>query len=295
MDETINTDGMGKDKSQSTTSILFWILLSVVCCVVGVLYFYFREFGSKFPHAPEVWGQFGDFVGGILNPFFGFFSFIALLVTLLTQRKELAISLKELKKSTEALVQQSKALDLQNFERTFFELIRLHHELVNGIVDHEIRHNFFSDGVPSEHIKHEGRECFSRFYQSLTSKYRNVMDGGLDQSKSTQEHIEASYGSFIHHEQSSLGHYFRNLYHIFKFIDERDIKNKQWYANIVRAQLSSHELCLLFYNALMPQNRKFKILIEKYAVLENMNAELLLEKELHMPLYLDVAYGERGE
>jgi hypothetical protein len=123
--------------------------------------------------------------------------------------------------------------------------------------------------------------------------YNKVMEGGMDQSKSMQERIEAAYGSFIHHEQSSLGHYFRNLYHIFKFIDESGVKNKQWYASIVRAQLSNHELCLLFYNALMPQNLKFKILIEKYAVLENMNAELLLEKELHMPLYLDVAYGER--
>ena len=114
--------------------VVFLILGLLVAGVV--LISYYITFGGQITHKQDVWGQFGDFVGGSLNPIFAFLSFIALLMTLLIQNKELVISSEELKKSTDALTQQSKALDLQNFERTFFELIRLHHELVNGIVDH---------------------------------------------------------------------------------------------------------------------------------------------------------------
>lgn len=52
---------------------------------------------------------------------------------------------------------------------------------------------------------------------------------------------------------SKLGHYFRHLYHVIKFIAEQDsnfIKEDQKYnyAKTVRAQLSDHEQLLLFYN-----------------------------------------------
>ncbi|MBK8344630.1 MAG: hypothetical protein IPL12_15845 [Bacteroidetes bacterium] len=43
-----------------------------------------------------------------------------------------------------------------------------------------------------------------------------------------------------------MGHYFRNLYHIIKYIDNSNIENKRTYTNFVRAQLSSHELALIF-------------------------------------------------
>ena len=148
--------------------------------------------------------------------------------------------------------------------------------------------------MQTEHIKHEGRECFARFYENLSGSYHKALEG-VDQSKSIQERIEEAYETLIRREKSSIGHYFRNLYHIFKFIDESDAKNKRWYASIVRAQLSSHELCLLFYNSLMPLNFKFKMLIEKYAVLENMNSNFLLDKKHHRALYLITAYGEQLE
>lgn len=65
-------------------------------------------------------------------------------------------------------------------------------------------------------------------------------------------------------------------------------EEKQFYCNIVRAQFSTDELVLIFYNSLTPINYysekpnlgypNFKYLIDKYDVLQNINSRLLLDK-----------------
>lgn len=73
----------------------------------------------------------------------------------------------------------------------------------------------------------------------------------------------------LYHDR--IGHYFRNIYQVLKFIDTSELEQKQFYANLLRAQLSSDELALLFYNCLSHiGNEKFKPLLEKYAVLEHL-------------------------
>ena len=50
-----------------------------------------------------------------------------------------------------------------------------------------------------------------------------------------------------------LSHYFRNVYHIYKFIFTSELiekTKKQFYASLVRAQLSSDELYIILYNSI---------------------------------------------
>ena len=99
------------------------------------------------------------------------------------------------------------------------------------------------------------------------------------------------YLDFYHKHQSDVGHYFRSLYHIIKFIDLSDIKDKHLYTDLVRAQLSSFELTLLFYNCISDLGReKFKPLVEKYALLKNMPMDLLIDQPYHPSLYAPSAY-----
>lgn len=79
------------------------------------------------------WGVFGDFFGGVLNPIFGFASFLALLATIFYQAKELNASTKELKNSATALAAQNKAIELQSFEQTFFSWLLSYQELLKSI------------------------------------------------------------------------------------------------------------------------------------------------------------------
>ncbi len=61
------------------------------------------------------------------------------------------------------------------------------------------------------------------------------------------------------------------------------------YVSLVRAQLSSHELLMLFYNCLSDYGKKFKPLIPDYHFLKNMPTELLI-KPSHKQLYDEAAY-----
>ena len=64
------------------------------------------------------------------------------------------------------------------------------------------------------------------------------------------------------------------------------------YTNLIRAQLSSYELALLFYNCLGDIGReKFKSLVEEYALLQNMPDEILLDVS-HKELYDERAFGK---
>ena len=56
-----------------------------------------------------------------------------------------------------------------------------------------------------------------------------------------------------HGHVSRLGHYFRHLFQTVKFVIEQDdeiIPNKYEYIKTLRAQLSTHEQLLLYYNSL---------------------------------------------
>ncbi|HIE44840.1 MAG TPA: hypothetical protein EYP87_01385 [Flavobacteriaceae bacterium] len=103
---------------------------------------------------------------------------------------------------------------------------------------------------------------------------------------SETELISSAYSQLYDKYQTGLGHYFRNLYHIFKFIDNSEITDKSQYSSLVRAQLSNFELVILFYNSITDYgNLKFKPLIEKYKILKNINIETLIDEEKHIEYY----------
>jgi hypothetical protein len=93
--------------------------------------------------------------------------------------------------------------------------------------------------------------------------------------------------------QKDLSHYFRTLYHLFKFVKMADMQDKRRYTSLARAQLSQFELALLFYDALTPippeTENKFKPLIEEFGLLENLDRSLLLDKS-HEKLYAASAF-----
>lgn len=85
----------------------------------------------------EALGTFGDYIGGVLNPFLAFASFIALLYTLKLNQEELNETRKELKRAADAQEdskhlrnEQLKTQFLQQFDSFFSMLLnQLHHKI----------------------------------------------------------------------------------------------------------------------------------------------------------------------
>lgn len=82
--------------------------------IVTSAFHYFSEPLSYFD--PERLGQLGDFLGGTLNPIFGFATVCLLLWSVFIQRKELSLTRDELSKSASALEKQFK-LSLDEYNR----------------------------------------------------------------------------------------------------------------------------------------------------------------------------------
>ncbi|UIO40862.1 putative phage abortive infection protein, partial [Brevibacillus brevis] len=120
------------------------------------------------------------------------------------------------------------------FEQTFFHMLTLHNDIVDKMK--------FSSVA--------GRSCFPVLFDSLKSAYTKTT--------SDEQRIEKAYDRFHKNSQHYIGHYFRNMYRIIKFIDESHFltnNEKSNYCDIVRAQLSSYELALLMYNGLSTQGK----------------------------------------
>lgn len=115
-------------------------------------------------------------------------------------------------------------------------------------------------------------------------------NGKLSIDQASIEEVINAYEKLYNTERSNMSHYFRTVYHIFKFIDRADIQDKKQYISITRAQLSSYEQVLIFYNCLHRNGvEKFKPLIEKYAILKNIDSNLLINKN-HLDSYNKGAY-----
>ena len=60
-----------------------------------------------------------------------------------------------------------------------------------------------------------------------------------------------------------------------------DINEKYEYVATLRAMLSRYELVWLYYNGLSYGSKKFKPLIERYAMLNNLRKELLVNEKVN--------------
>jgi hypothetical protein len=209
---------------------------------------------------------FGDAFQG-LSALFSGLAFTGLIYTALLQKRELSLqrldlelTRSELEGQRVALNAQNETLKKQNFENTFFQLLGIQNQIVNAI---DIF--FASSGYTAR-----GRDCFGTFYREFASRYK-VTPGN------ETERIQSAYVTFFPERQPDIGQYFRNLYTLIKFVDRSDVPDKKFYTNIVRAQLPSFELALLFYNCLSPfGSEKFKPLVEKYGLLAQMPIQELL-------------------
>lgn len=269
---------------------LVWTSVAVIAFVFGVCCLSWWLVARQLPL-----DGFGGSFGGV-SAFFSGLAFAGVIIAiwlqsdeLRLQRQELKLTRKVMKRQHKALASQDATLKQQAFENTFFQLLRLHHDNVSSMDLGGGPIGMSSDGQ----VLVTGRDCFETFYGRLRRSYRNALErlSGA-QNVQPREIIFSAYEEFHLEHQADVGHYFRSLYHIIKFVDASGVENKRMYTSLVRAQLSSFELHLLFYNGLSAYGRqKFKPLIERYALLKSVPMTGALIDDSHYHLYEPGAFG----
>ncbi len=246
------------ERLQNLRRKLIWLAFTGVLFVALAAGWYFLKFNQGFSSQQEVWGTFGDYFGGLLNPVLSFLALIALLYTIVIQMEELNHSREELAKSSHAMGKQANTSAEQLLESTFFHMLRLHNAIVQD----------FKMG------SHEGRKCGNVLLTRFANKWDNV---ALSiKNKDELATLILVYDEFYQQDGNMLGHYFRNLFQIVKFVDESGIKNQKRHIDLLRAQLSRSEQLLLFLNVVAgPGREKFKPLVEKFSLLEHLDPQSL--------------------
>ncbi len=204
-------------------------------------------------------GEIGDLYGS-LNTLFSGLAFAGVIISIVMQSAELKSTRKEMKQQGGQFEKQTEAMKKQVFESSFFSMVTLHSNIslsTNG-----------NDGSGFRTLFEDLTRC-AKAYQ-IEKKDDVIL---LNDDRWLYDSISHVYKKFMKESYSSLGHYFRYLYQVLKFVHESELSksDKITYINIVRAQLSNFELALLFVNCLCyERSAKFKGLMEEYAFFEHL-------------------------
>lgn len=257
----------------------------------------FQRGVEKIGNSPGEWGTVGDFFGGTLNPVFSFLTIIALVLTLLLQnrelkasRAELELTRKELEKSSEALSNQNRAIEQQSFEQTFFAWLGTYREILGEVRAESASGRGALKALWADSLAGRTVDSFlSRSVGLSPEAYPLVAACSSVGKRTIAAALEDGGGAFVvsagamrewellyRREENQLDSLFRVLYRLLRWIDshrdERLSPEQKWlYVSIVRSQLSWIEMVYLFYNGHTFSGRKFKPLIEKYALFDNLN------------------------
>ncbi|QKK22793.1 putative phage abortive infection protein [Rhizobium hidalgonense] len=219
-----------------------WAMLPYIAPVIG------------FDWKPEILGQWGDAFGA-LNALFSALAFVAVLYTLRQQQKQI----------DDAATDQH----LQRFERTFYELLRLLREARDDV---EFRYSDNYKGSsrekePNYGDRVTGTEAFKR--AQFEMKYWVEADR-LDADHFTTESVADIYLQCVHNRyESTFAPYYRLLYTILIRI-KTDTKltpdEKHRFGNLLRSQLTSHEVALCCYNGLAAVSGSFRSLLIEFKI-----------------------------
>ncbi|MFQ1931378.1 putative phage abortive infection protein [Aeromonas veronii] len=191
--------------------VVFILCIAPLVFSISVFCFNFKD--RKIPIGIEKWGQLGDYLGGTLNPIFGF---ISVLLVALTLRMQIKSSQK------------------QEFENQFFSILNFYQNIIYSIdlIDKDGKITKGRDCLRVFFIRIEKRRCSRNRNNSIMNEY----DLFLEERSWELEHYFRTVYQLFRHVKDGFDE---------KQIDQKDAKK---YYDLIKSQLSSYELGLLNLN-----------------------------------------------
>lgn len=240
-----------KKKKYSKIVIISLILLAVSLFIISYTIDYVVDIYQE-PHEfkkdfKEI-GPYGDFFGGILNPILAFIGILAASLAFYAQyeaNRQVQIQFEE----------QKKGDYVQNFESNFYNLLSIHHQIVQDmdyylssiykLKGRDYRYIFDKNDFLSQNDEKitKSRDVFKNSFRLL--RYFLLIEvNRLLNKKTVNERVFSTvskmfesdfknydsiirtkfneiYNSFYIKYDSDFGHYYRNLYRLIKIVDEK--------------------------------------------------------------------------
>jgi hypothetical protein len=187
-----------------------------------------------------------------------------------------------------------------SFDNTFFELLKVYNNIVSNL-RYEI-HKSKNPNSRNPELLFEmtsdyllGKEVIEKLYKNFNNKSEFFM---VAENKPIEVAINLYYKSFNKYTATIFQYYYRTLYYMFNLINNQKdyltFKEREFYANIVRAQFTPEEILFLFYNCISYLGKEyFKPIVEEYGLLRNIDVDNLIdiERNCQIELYDKKAYG----
>jgi Putative phage abortive infection protein len=246
-------ESKSKTETHPFENAVFWAGSALIVIVLASICIYVYRF-HDFPWGsdPGSWGQFGDFLGGLLNPLVASVALLVLVASYSLQKRELADTRAELKLQREQLEHANKLAQQQALEATLFHLISSWKETVASLWNVYTQSKgqaAVADLVNQawNHIDHER-------YQGM------VLLLELPDSER-----EIAVDKFFAAKESVFGHYTRQMGYLLVFIHER-LAQPSLYIQILLSQLSSDDVRVLCYYGASERGKKIRELISRYEI-----------------------------
>jgi hypothetical protein len=270
--------------------LTFTIILGVITFIMA---FFFFKSGENFTYEglikSDKFGQFGDFVGGIAGTLFSIATTILIYLTYEMQKVELAETKEALREQQKSLGEQKEVMNKQR--QLIDEQIKLQRlERFDNIFFPLLERYQTSDFIytNSVHIKFDKPFSFKLHFQAFNDNYsrRNVNKTSIKDKFSFL---------FERQEQNSeRQQYFNKLLYTVAILDSFELQQneKNKYVNTyLKPHLDKYEVILLFYFGLSDYGKKYKHLIEKYVLIENIDIKILINCKEHWKDYDGESYN----
>jgi hypothetical protein len=273
-------------------------VLIALGAVIAVLIGFYLAFGVQNQEKLALIDS--SYIGTIVAGFTSIFAVYLLYQTYVSQKRELRAT--------------QEALRLQKIDAAFFQMLMLLQELIrsmSGIFSKEkggeerlYGREYLKRALEELHETHM-REALTNMRPNVRTGLFNPFSPSLEAITGNPKHqgteivndkissnyvdlrleVAKMYEAFYWDHQQNLGHYFRYVYNIIKYVldatnalSDAEIKR---YLGILQAQLSNDEMGLIFYNVLSKHGKtstgeyRFHTWLDNYKILENMDLQSL--------------------
>ena len=223
-------------------------------------------------------GGFGDSFGAV-NSLFSGLALAFIIYSIVQQQIALTLQKQEMKQALIEFRTQNESLKMQRFENTFFNLISLHHSLVDKI---SIEVN------GTKIVGHESlRHLNSEFRQLFAEKQKELGKLDLYSFNPHRSAVMNVFTKFYNSRDEHLSQCFANFITLATVTKESNLLTddvKEQYFSIIASQIHPCEIALLFYYFQVGKGNNVKSLFNDLGLPRKIDQNLLADKD-HLFLF----------
>ncbi len=174
------------------TRLIKFAAVFATALLIAVVGAYVWNFGARWSDSQDKWGQFGDFVGGTLNPVFAMLAFLALLWSIALQASELKQATQHLSDQTRLAWEEAEANRRDKISRELLEVIKDIDKRISAVLATDVSKPGTAPSVTISYMAFEAERLSNS--DETSAAYASF----LEQAGTKSSIVEASTRELLH-------------------------------------------------------------------------------------------------